>query len=72
MSNRRIVVRVVGCGAAAALVVTAAALTLHASNASIDRHNAAHMGNPVRSQMSGWRCDSQGCAARALQMNVVE
>ena len=72
MSSRRIVVRVIGGGAAAALVVTAAALTLQASNASIDRYNAAHRGNAVRSQMPGWNCNSQGCAVRALEMNVIE
>ena len=72
MPNRRIVVRAVGLGVAAAIAGTAAAaaLTLHASG--IDRHNAAHMGNPVRSQLSGWNCNGKGCAVRALQMNVVE
>lgn len=72
MSNNRLVVRVIAYGAAAAIAVTAAALTLQAGNADIDRHNAAHRGNAVRSEMPGWSCSGQGCAVRAVQMNVVE
>ncbi len=52
-------------GAALAAAATVAAVTLQASNASIDRYNAVHMRNPVSSQMPGWNCNDQGCATQA-------